>query len=85
MPTTTQETEPSIKEPNMRNYIFSNLYESHILVDDKDSFNKFCVLSMLYELIIGYDDFNLILLQEHLDLSDNYFNGGLPFSGSQEK
>ena len=68
-----------------RFYILGNLYESHILVDNKDSFNKSCVLSMLYKSIIGCDDFNLILLQEHLDLSNNYFNGGLPFSGSQDK
>ena len=67
MPTTTQETEPSIEEANMRKYILGNLYESHILVDDKDSFNKFCVLSMLHESIIGCDDFNVVLLQERFE------------------
>jgi len=85
VPTTTQVTEASSEEPNMCSYILGKLFESNILVDDKDSFNQFCVLSMLPKSIMGCDDLTQIgsnyldsFASHHIDVVDEYFTSTTP-------
>jgi len=61
--------------------LIKKMFESHALVDDKDSFNQFCVLSMQPESIMKCEDFDPIgsnylgsFISHQIEVVDEYFN-----------